>query len=121
MKKVLITLLLMLAMSANAQINNLDEIEIQGKWDVYGFGGSFSNFPFEYRLGNTPKYLELKDGNYTRFNCFLPLLITIPLAFSPTSMPFKLYLFVSALEVSTETFSIPSVSDLRNSIHPFSS
>lgn len=67
MKKVLTTLLLMLAMSANAQINNLDEIEIQGKWDVYGFGGSFSNFPFEYRLGNTPKYLELKDGNYTRF------------------------------------------------------
>ena len=47
MKKVLTTLLLMLAMSANAQINNLDEIEIQGKWDVYGFGGSFSNFPFE--------------------------------------------------------------------------
>lgn len=31
MKKVLTTLLLMLAMSANAQINNLDEIEIQGK------------------------------------------------------------------------------------------
>lgn len=55
------------AMTANAQISNLDEIELVGKWDVYGFGGTYSNIPFEYRYGNTPKYLTLSDGDYTVF------------------------------------------------------
>ncbi len=59
--------MLLFALTANAQISNLDEMELVGKWDVYGFGGTYSNIPFEYRYGNTPKYLELKDGNYTLF------------------------------------------------------
>lgn len=68
MKKILANILLMsAAMTANAQISNLDEIELVGKWDVYGFGGTYSNIPFEYRYGNTPKYLTLSDGDYTVF------------------------------------------------------
>lgn len=67
MKKLLSLLLLICSLSVNAQINNLDEIELLGKWDVIGFGGTFSNIPFEYRYGNTPKYLLFSDGNYTRF------------------------------------------------------
>lgn len=68
MKKILTTFLLMVAaMTTKAQISNLDEIELVGKWDVYGFGGTYSNIPFEYRYGNTPKYLTLSDGNYTVF------------------------------------------------------
>lgn len=59
MKKILTTFLLVVAaMTAKAQISNLDEIELVGKWDVYGFGGTYSNIPFEYRYGNTPKYLH---------------------------------------------------------------
>lgn len=67
MNKIITTILLLFAITANAQISNLDEIELLGKWDVYGFGGTYSNIPFEYRYGNTPKYLEFKDGNYTLF------------------------------------------------------
>lgn len=58
--------LIIFGLTANAQISNLDEIELQGNWEVIGFGGEFSNINVEYR-GNTPKTLELKDGNYTIF------------------------------------------------------
>lgn len=58
--------IIMFGLTANAQIDNLDEVTLQGSWEVIGFGGEFYNIGFEYR-GNTPKLLELKDGNYTIF------------------------------------------------------
>lgn len=65
MKKILFTIaLLTLGMGANAQVENLDEIALLGKWNVLSRSGEFN--PWGVSFGNNkPNFLSFDDGNFT--------------------------------------------------------
>lgn len=64
-------MLLTVSLTANAQIENLDEIELLGTWNVSGSFGAFS-----YQDRGAIQAIEFSDGGYTRLT-FLDGLQTV--------------------------------------------
>ncbi len=70
MKRVFLSLLVFVfAFSVKAQnyIWQLDEIEMQGTWEVVSVSGQFKGFDYEYR-DKIPVSFTFADGNYTSIN-----------------------------------------------------